>query len=131
MIKNASSTKVYTPAVDFSSKDGYFVKATSTSIAAVSAVTDVPHGVIISGDISGGQTSVARPNHPGTVGVKCNGTPGTIVHGTKLTMAADGSVKALPAAAGTYFYVAIADEAGAANEIIEARLIEPVAVTVS
>lgn len=131
MIKSISSTKSYVPVADFSDKDGYFVKASGTTIAAIAAVTDVPEGVITYGDKVGGQVSVTRPDHQGTVGVKLNGTPGTVVRGTKLTMAADGSVRALPAAAGTYFYVAVAEEAGVANEIIEARLIEPVAVTVS
>lgn len=131
MIRNKEAILALEATADLSAKDGYFVKASTTKCALVTAVNDVPLGVITSGDVAAGNTSVALPNFGGIVSAKVGATPGTIALGTKLMMNADGTVRALTASAGTYFYVAIALETGAANELIAVRLIEPIAVTVA
>ena len=131
MIRNSQALLALEATADLSAKDGYFVKASTTKCASVTAVTDVPLGVITNGDVAAGNTTVALPNFGGTVSAKVDGTPGTIALGTKLMMTATGTVRALTATTGTYFYVAIALEAGAANELIQVRLIEPIAVVVS
>lgn len=131
MIRNPEAVLALVPATDLSTKDGHFVKASGTGCAIVAAVTDQPLGVITNADTTAGYCSVALPNFGGTVSAKVGATAGTIVLGTKLMMNADGTVRALTASAGTYFYVAIALEAGAAGELIHVRLIEPIAVTVS
>lgn len=131
MIRNATAVIGRLATADLTGKDGYFVKNSSGSVALVSAVTDLPLGVVTSGDVAAGFTSVALPNFGGTVSVKLNGTPGTVVQGTDLYLKADGTVAVLPVAAGTYYKVAIALESGAANELIEARLVEPTTKVVS
>ena len=118
-----------TPDADHSGKEGYFVDivADETSISADPTVA--PFGVILEGDdatAANGRDSVATPGVKGTVPVKITDTdPGAIALGTKLILAAeDGTVKA-DTGAGARVIVAEAMEAGAAEEKIEARLIEP------
>ena len=118
-----------TPTSDHSGKEGYFVKASSGQAALVSAATDIPIGVILSGDTTSGRSSIATPAVGRTVPIKITGTsPGTIVLGTYLTVKSDGTAQA-DAGSGNRVRVARALEAGAANEIIEGYLIEPVALS--
>lgn len=125
-LATASLVLPFTSAADLSTKKGYFVKkgASDNVVAAVAAVTDIPVGVIVQGEPVGGHNAVALPGVPGLVWVKVGGTPGTIVQGTKLQIKNDGSVIA-DAGTGARVIVAEAFEAGTADELIRARLLEP------
>ena len=116
-----------TPTADQTHYRGYFVEASSGSAAICNAATDLPIGVIVDGQPTTGQSSIAVA--PGLiVKVKVTGTgPGTIANGTLLTLKADGTVQA-DAGSGARVQVARALEAGAANELITACLLQPVAL---
>jgi hypothetical protein len=103
-------------------KEGYFVKIVDAKAAIVTAVDDKPIGVIL--DASPAEVSVALIGGglAGTVKVKLDGTPGTCILGSPLEITATGTVK-VDTGGGTETVVAIALEAGAANELIEAVLL--------
>lgn len=114
-----------TPAADQTGKEGYFVEGSPASASICNNAADVPVGVILEGRDTTGKSSVALPGFAGTVKAKVTGTsPGTIVFGTKLQLKSDGTVQA-DAGTGARVLTAVALESGAANELIEARLIEP------
>jgi hypothetical protein len=115
-----------TPSADHTGKEGYFVDLTDGEAVISTTATVAPFGVIIEGGTTAGKSSIALPGVSGSVPVKITGTsPGTIAKGTKLILAAeDGTVKADPGT-GARVIVAEAQESGVANEIIEARLLEP------
>jgi hypothetical protein len=116
------------PTADHSAKEGYFVVLSGTSAALVSSATaTAPYGVITDGAETTGFDAVALPGFDGLVSVMVGSTPGTIVKGTKLQIKADGSVIA-DAGTGARILVAIAEEAGIADELTQARLIEPVVI---
>ena len=56
---------------------------------------------------------------------------GTVAVGNKLAVHSDGTLKALPAAAGTYTVVGIAVEAAAADELFAFAPLAPTSVTVA
>lgn len=112
---------------DWTGKDGYFVESASGADSICNAATDIPLGVITEGLPA--SSSIATPAFGGVVKVKVTGTsPGTIVRGSYLTVKSDGTVQ-LDAGTGSRVRVARALEAGAANELIDAYLIEPVALS--
>lgn len=111
---------------DLSGKDGYFVETASGTDSIVNAVTDTPLGVIVEGSAAANSSTIATPNYGGVVKVKVTDTsPGTINRGTYLTVKTDGTVQA-DAGSGARCRVARALEAGAAGELIDAYLIEPI-----
>ena len=116
-----------TPTADQTNYRGYFVEASSGSAAICNAPTDQPIGVIVDGQPTTAQSSIALS--PGlAVKVKVTGTsPGTIALGTYLTLKADGTVQA-DAGSGARVQVARALESGAAGELITAVLLQPVSI---
>lgn len=128
MIARDSQLLALTPTADHTGKEGYAVKNSSGSAALVSGATDTPIGVITDGSTTAGKDSVALPGYSGTVKVKLNGTPGTVNAFTYLTIAADGTFKA-DAGTGSRVRFAQALESGSADELIEARLLEPSALS--
>lgn len=116
-----------TPDADHTGKEGYFVDLSSGEASISDTPTVAPYGVILQGQPTSAKDSIATPGVTGTVPVKITDTsPGTINRGTKLVLAAeDGTVAADPDT-GARVIVAEACESGAAEEIIEARLLEPV-----
>lgn len=123
------SLPVHNPSVsltndaDHTGKEGYAVDITSQEFSLVSQDdTLVVFGVIVEGNASGEKDSVA-PLHTGvTTKVKLAASPGTVNIGTELGTHTDASFKAT---ASTKNACAIALEAGAANELIDALLIAP------
>jgi hypothetical protein len=113
-------------AADLTGKKGFFVEIASGEISLCNAVTDLPLGVLGEGDAVAG--SVILPNAPGSVFVKLSASPGTVAAGTYLTLVAGGTAAA-DAGTGARVQVARALEAGAANELIEAMLLEPKALS--
>ena len=113
-----------THTADFTGLDGYFVETAAGVDTIVNAATDIPLGCILEGLPR--QSTIATQNFHGVVKVKVAATtPGTIVRGTYLTLRADGTVQA-DAGTGARVRVARALESGAANELIDAYLVEPV-----
>ena len=116
-----------TPTADQTNYRGYFVEASSGSAAICNAATDLPIGVIVDGQPTTGQSSIAVASGL-AVKVKVTGTsPGTIALGTYLTLKSDGTVQA-DAGSGARVQVARALESGAAGELITAVLINPVSI---
>lgn len=113
-----------TPNEDQRGKEGYAVKVSSGKAALVTGDTDTPIGVILDGENTDGQSSVAIADAlPGTIRVKLNSSPGTVTIGTYLTIASDGTFKA---AVSNKTQCARALESGSANELIEAVLHRPI-----
>ena len=125
---NVGTTLPFTPSADHTDKRGYFVVNSSGSAALSSAATDVPIGVIVDGSPVSGKDSVAMSGTGAIVKVKCHSTVGTVVAGTYLVLHTDGTVKADPAT-GSRVQVARALEAGANSALIDAVLIDPVALS--
>lgn len=112
-------------AADLTDKEGFFVEISAGKISIANAATDVPLGVIAKGTTAGGHNAVAMAGQ--ITRVKCNSTAGTIVEGTYLTLASDGTVVADPGT-GARVQVARAVEPGANNALIEALVINPVVI---
>lgn len=131
MLARQNSIIPFTPAADHTGKRGYFVELSSGSVAIVNSATDIPIGVITEGLPTTGLDSVAVPGGlAGTVKVKLSATPGSVVAGSYLVLDGStlGAVKLDPGT-GNRTRVARALEAGAANELIEAVLIDPQPLT--
>jgi hypothetical protein len=128
MIVKESKIVSATSAADLTGKEGWFVEGTLAAATIVNAVTDNPYGVITVGELAAGRSSVALMGYAGTVKVKVDATPGTIVFGTQLKITATGTVTQY-AGTGAAVVVAVALESGAANELIEAVLLDkPMAI---
>lgn len=122
MIARATAILPLTPTADHTGLEGYFILPTGALVS--SATAAAPLGVITEGFPANGKDSVALPNFGGTVKVKLGATPGSVVAGSYLILQADGSTKLDPGT-GSRIRVARALEAGIAQELIEAVLIEP------
>lgn len=131
MIPRTNALLALSPTADQTNKEGCFVELSNGNVAICNAAADIPFGLIVDGAPTSGKSSVAvcAGGYSGTVKVKVAATsPGTINLGTMLTLTADGSVKA-DAGSGARVQVAQALEAGAADELIEAVLIRPTALS--
>ena len=130
MIVNEKALVALTPAADQSDLEGYFVEASGANVAVCNSAADLPLGVIVDGEGTTGKSTIALSDaFSGIVTVKVTGTsPGTINRGTYLTLKADGTVQA-DAGTGARVQVARALESGAANELIQAVLLKPQALT--
>lgn len=113
---------------DHTGKEGCVVKALNGKAALITnGASDQPFGVILDGGTTAGKSSVAVCDAcSGTVRIKLDATPGTVVLGTYLVPTNTGTVKADPGT-GTRMVFARALEAGSANELIEALLFHPIA----
>ena len=109
---------------DLSGKEGYVAEYDSG--LKVSGGTNAL-GVITEGGATESDVAIL-----GTVDAVLRGkAQGTIAVGNKLAVHSDGTLKALPAAAGTYTVVGVALEAAAADELFAFAPLAPVSVTVS
>jgi len=111
-----------TPASDHSSREGYFVENSAGSVEVVNAATDEPLGVLVDGETTAGQDSVALMNYKGTVHVKLSGT---VVKYDRLELAAGGTV-ITEIASGARVIVGQALEAGVSGDLIEVALQTPI-----
>lgn len=130
MFARTNGVLALTPTADHSGKEGFAVKASGTSAALVAAATDIPLGVVLEGATTAKKDAVALCDGglAGTVKVKLDATPGTVALGTYLVITATGTATADPGS-GARVRHARALEAGAANELIEAVLLTPVALS--
>jgi len=111
-----------TPAADQSAKEGYFVTNSLGTATVSSSAADIPFGVILDGEDTDGQSSVAVcGGFAGTCKVKASGT---ILEGALLQLHTDGSV-ITDAASGARVIVGRALEAAASGELIEAVIFRP------
>jgi hypothetical protein len=123
MIARENAILPLIPAADYTGKEGYFVKIVSGEASLCTGTTDAPIGVITEGDAAQVSVALIGAGLSGTVKVKITATtPGTIVLGSPLELAAeDGTVKLGTGGGATV--VAVALESGAAGELIEALLL--------
>lgn len=123
MIARNTAIIPLTPLADHTGLEGYFVLATGAVVS--SATSTLPLGVITEGQPTTGKDSVALHNFGGTVKVKLGATPGSVVAGSSLVLQADGTTKLDPGTGTARIRVARALEAGVAQELIEAVLVDP------
>lgn len=123
MIARSQAIIPLTPLADHTGLEGYFVLPSGGIVT--SATATLPLGLITEGFPTTGKDSVALHNVCGTVKVKLGATPGTIVSGSSLVLQADGSTKLDPGTGTARIRVARALEAGVAQELIEAVLVDP------
>lgn len=126
MIARTSQIITLVPTADHTGKEGYAVKNSSGSAALGAAVTDVPIGVITEGATTSARDSVALMGYAGTVKVKLGSSPGSVVAFSKLEMGTNGTANLASGTTGRIIF-AEALESGSANELIEARLLQPYA----
>lgn len=112
---------------DLSAKNGYLAKIVSASgvpnAALPTAIDDVTPFVVTDGAVAG-QPSGLRPIEPSrNVRLKLKGTcaPGDVLVAAVIAGADAGKVRKLPAAAGTYRGLAVAEETGAEGQLVLAR----------
>jgi hypothetical protein len=122
MIARPTAVIPLTPTADHTGYEGYFILATGALVS--SATATLPLGVILEGQPTTGKDSVGLHNFAGTVKVKLGATPGSVIAGSSLVLQADGSCKLDPGTGGR-IRVARALEAGVAQELIEAVLVDP------
>ena len=109
---------------DLSGKEGYVAEYDSG--LKVSGGTNAL-GVITEGGATESDVAIL-----GTVDAVLRGkAQGTIAVGNKLAVHSDGTLKALPASAGTYTVVGVAREAAVADELFAFAPLAPQSVTVS
>ena len=113
---------------DLSAKLGYLVKMThDTGVPEVvlpAAVTDLAVYLVDDGNVDAALVSVEPLTGERNVRVKLKGTcnPGDVLVLADPSTAADaGKVRALPAAAGTYRGIAIAEEKGVDGQLVLCR----------
>lgn len=111
---------------DLTESEGCFVKLSNGAVVptTASSTADEVYGLVHSGDASGETVDIILPGHPGIVGVKLHSSATGVVDGTPLTLAANGTAKT---AGDGNVVVAVALASGTAGELVEARLVEPVA----
>ena len=108
-------------------KEGYLVKLThDTQVPEVKlpdAVTDFAIYLVIEGPADAALATVRPLENGRNVRLKLFGTcnPGDLLVPAPIDGATDGMVIALPAAAGTYRGIAIAEEAGVDGQLVLAR----------
>ncbi len=106
-----------TPAADQTGKEGYAVKIAAGE-AAIATAHNGNFGVILDGETTSGKSTIAsNAGASGTVKVKLSGT---VALGGNLMVHTDGTFKAH---ASTKIVAAVAMEAGVADELIEAALV--------
>ena len=113
---------------DLSDLEGYLVMIANASnvakLALPNAAADPAVFVLIDGGDASGDDCVARPLSPDrSVRLKLQGTcvPGNILVIFPPDGTNDGKVEALPATAGTYRAVAIAEQVGVDEQLVLAR----------
>ena len=108
--------------VDLPECEGCFIKKDSSGKLVLCTENDTaPLGVVHVGGDKGEMTDYLLPNHQGIVGVRLHSSPGSVADGTKLVLAAKGTVKA--GTTGTQ--VAVACEDGIGEQLLEAYLTLP------
>jgi len=116
-IARDTSLIALTPAADQTGKEGYAVKIAALK-AAISTADSGNFGVIVDGETTTGKSTIAAmAGASGTVKVKLSGT---VALGGNLMIHTDGTWKAH---ASTKIVAGVAMEAGVADELVEAALV--------
>lgn len=108
-------------------KEGYLAVIINTSnvaeLALPAAVSDLALFVITDGDAEDKDSAVLPLSPERSVRLKLDGTcvPGEVLILAAIDGTHDGMVKKLPAVAGTYRGLAIAEEVGADGQLVKAR----------
>lgn len=118
-----------TAAADLSGSEGCFVtvngSAGTVALATASSTPAQVFGLLADAGGAGAPVDVVLPGHAGIVGVRLHSGTSAVVPGDRLSVAANGQVTKA-GSSGTLVAVALA--AGSAGQMIEARLVEPVAL---
>lgn len=128
IIHESATVRVTNGTADLREAEGCFVTVDAAGVPALAAASALaPLGVVhVGGNGANGEpTDIILPNHGGIVGVKLHSSPGTVVPGARLVLAGNGTVKA--GTTGTH--VATAVKNGVANELVEAYLVPPTAMS--
>lgn len=108
--------------VDLRECEGCFIKKDASGKLILCTESDTaPLGVVHVGGDVGEMTDYLLPAHQGIVGVRLHSSPGSVAEGTRLVLAAKGTVKA--GTAGTQ--VAVACEEGTSGQLLEGYLTLP------
>lgn len=116
---------------DLTGKEGFAVTIDANELAElVDNAADLPFGIVTEGAATGEQATVAAiaGGFEGTLLLKLAASPGTVKLGTTLQITAAGSFAA-DAGTGSRVVCAQALQSGAANEMIEAIVFRPVALS--
>ena len=109
-------------AVDLRECEGCFVKKDAAGKLILCTENDTaPLGVVHVGGDKGEMTDYILPAHQGIVGVRLHSSPGSVTEGTKLVLAAKGTVKAGTAG----IQVAVSCEEGTSSQLLEGYLTLP------
>lgn len=125
MIVSENVVVALPPSGDHSEKEGYFVTVVSGQAVLVSSATAIPAGVVVVGENTDGQDSVARENFGGIVEVKVVGTATAEGYGI---LNADGSVKD-DTGSGSRVQVCRFLETAATGALVKAILIRPTSLS--
>lgn len=108
--------------VDLRECEGCFIKKDANGKLVLCTENDTDTlGVVHVGGDKGEMTDYILPAHQGIVGVRLHSSPGSVAEGTKLVLAAKGTVKA--GTTGTQ--VAVACEEGTGEQLLGAYLTLP------
>ena len=108
--------------MDLRKCEGCFVKKDASGKLVLCTENDTaPLGVVHVGGDEGEMTDYLLPAHQGIVGVRLHASPGSVEEGTRLVLAAKGTVKAGP----TGTQVAVACEKGTGGQLLEGYLTLP------
>lgn len=108
--------------VDLREYEGCFIKKDASGKLILCTESDTaPLGVVHVGGDVGEMTDYLLPAHQGIVGVRLHSSPGSVAEGTRLVLAAKGTVKA--GTAGTQ--VAVACEEGTSGQLLGGYLTLP------
>ena len=117
-----------TAAADHSGLEGYFVEVVSDEASVCDAATDIPYGVIVTGAEADAEDRLALSGSGLIAPVMLTTTPGTVGPGTFLVLHTDGTTLADPGT-GARVRVARAVAAGTGDAVVQAVLIDPVALS--
>ena len=112
---------------DLTGKEGLLVAIVNASAVAKfalpSAVSDLALFVLTDGDAAGEKVAALPLSPDRNVRIRLSGTcvPGDVLVPADIDGTKDGMVKVLPAAAGTYRGIAIAEESGVDGQLVKAR----------
>ena len=112
---------------DLTGKEGLLVAIVNDSAVAKfalpDAVSDLALFVLTDGDAAGEKVAALPLSPDRNVRIRLSGTcvPGDVLVPAEIDGTKDGMVKTLPAAAGTYRGLAIAEESGIDGQLVKAR----------
>lgn len=120
-IYHQSQVVTATAGADLTNAEGCFVKLSSGKVVLTAATDSAAiFGLVHCGDAADKTVDIILPGHSGIVGMLLHSSASSVAVGTKLALAASGTVKN---AGSSDTAVAVALAAGSAGELVPARFI--------